>query len=544
MRGIGVAGSARAPAGDGDLRSRRCGRACRRSSTSSPGSTSRRFRSDAPAPLLFGSIPFDPERSGHVPVPTLEPCGAIGTERPGDAASDEDDGDAAVDAARAAESEPSPPFSKMQVFPEPLPESYEASGGRGGRPDHAAGACARSSWHGRCRSRPAARWIPVDVLKHLRAVEPDGYSFAVDYGDGADARRRESRAPHLAASATRSAPTRWPGRRLARAIPEEDRENAERLGSPPPRTGRSMRSSSRTCSAALHPLCRELTYDREPQLLATANVWHLSTRFRGALKRPGSPRSTWCGRSIRRRRSAASRATRRCERHRELEPVRSRRVRGSGRVDGRHGRRGVGARAPVRGAERRAARAVRRRRASSPTRIRPRSSTRPSGSSARSSTRCAGAEDDADARDDDRRRRVRDPRVEPRQGAVPRDRRHEDGAGRVLPDGRRRGADRVSRPSDDHASVPERRGRRAVLSEAGADPAAAVGADGDDHVPERAARGDDRAGRRRAPGVDGEPRVPRPEPVAGAIATTSTIPTSCASTWTPRPACRGATCET
>ena len=27
---------------------------------------------------------------------------------------------------------------------------------------------------------------------------------------------------------------------------------------------------------------------------------------------------------------------------------------------------------------------------------------------------------------------------------------------------------------------------------------------------------DDRAGRRRAPGVDGEPRVPRPEPVAGA----------------------------
>ena len=33
-------------------------------------------------------------------------------------------------------------------------------------------------------------------------------------------------------------------------------------------------------------LCDDLNYDPEPVLLATANVWHLSTRFRGTLRDP------------------------------------------------------------------------------------------------------------------------------------------------------------------------------------------------------------------------------------------------------------------
>ena len=41
-----------------------------------------------------------------------------------------------------------------------------------------------------------------------------------------------------------------------------------------------------TVFRTLHPFCDELRFDREPQLLATANVWHLSTRFRGRLKDP------------------------------------------------------------------------------------------------------------------------------------------------------------------------------------------------------------------------------------------------------------------
>jgi isochorismate synthase len=39
-------------------------------------------------------------------------------------------------------------------------------------------------------------------------------------------------------------------------------------------------------ATALRPLCRDLRWDREPVLLATPNVWHLSTRFEGELREP------------------------------------------------------------------------------------------------------------------------------------------------------------------------------------------------------------------------------------------------------------------
>jgi isochorismate synthase len=37
---------------------------------------------------------------------------------------------------------------------------------------------------------------------------------------------------------------------------------------------------------ALQPLCDELSWDPEPVLHETANVWHLSTRFDGTLREP------------------------------------------------------------------------------------------------------------------------------------------------------------------------------------------------------------------------------------------------------------------
>src|SRR5262249_50756303 len=36
----------------------------------------------------------------------------------------------------------------------------------------------------------------------------------------------------------------------------------------------------------LGPFCRELSWDPEPVLLETPNVWHLSSRFRGLLREP------------------------------------------------------------------------------------------------------------------------------------------------------------------------------------------------------------------------------------------------------------------
>ncbi len=237
---------------------------------------------DAPAPLLFGSIPFDPDGSGHFSHPRR----TVRRDRQGETwllrLDDEPGGVAMPDPTRGP-SEPNAPFSKMQVFPEPLPDAYE----------RAVAEAVERIQRGTLRKVVLARTIRVEagrtldprgLVKHLRAVEPDGYSFAVDTGEGrtlvgaspellVSRFGNEIRANPLAGSAPRA------------GDPVEDRENAERLGTSP-KDRQEHAIVVEDVFRALHPLCRDLTYDREPQLLATANVWHLSTRFRGELKDP------------------------------------------------------------------------------------------------------------------------------------------------------------------------------------------------------------------------------------------------------------------
>ena len=236
---------------------------------------------DAPAPLLFGSIPFDPARSGHFVFPARtvrrDAQGNTWMLRP-----DDDTGDLAMEPVRGATA-PSPPFSGMQVFPEPLPEAYAAA---------VSDAIARIQ-RGVLRKVVLARTIRVEagrtldprkLLKHLRAVEPDGYSFAVDIGEG---RTLVGASPELLVSRSGSEIRANPlaGSAPRAGDPAEDREHAERLGS----SAKDRQEHAIVVEdvfRALDPLCRQLTWDREPQLLATANVWHLSTRFRGVLKDP------------------------------------------------------------------------------------------------------------------------------------------------------------------------------------------------------------------------------------------------------------------
>jgi isochorismate synthase len=236
---------------------------------------------EAPAPLLFGSIPFDPERSGHF----VHPRRTVRRDRQGETwvlRSDHDPGDFAMEPMRGR-SEPDAPFTGMQVFPEPLQDAYE----------RAVGEAVDRIQRGPLRKVVLARTIrveagrmldPRELLKHLRAVEPDGYSFAVDTGEGRtlvgaspelliSRFGNEIRANPLAGSAPRA------------GDPVEDRENAKRLGSSP-KDRQEHAIVVEDVFRVLHPLCRELTYDHDPQLLPTANVWHLSTRFRGVLKDP------------------------------------------------------------------------------------------------------------------------------------------------------------------------------------------------------------------------------------------------------------------
>lgn len=142
----------------------------------------------------------------------------------------------------------------------------------------------------------AGRSLDARRLAHrLRAVDPVAYTFVVPISVGDDEmhdppdllptlvgsspelllsrRGSEVRSNPLAGSAPRS------------GDPEEDRANAEALaGSSKDREEHAIVVEA--VAETLESFCAELTWDPEPVLRETPNVWHLSTRFRGMLKDP------------------------------------------------------------------------------------------------------------------------------------------------------------------------------------------------------------------------------------------------------------------
>jgi isochorismate synthase len=174
-------------------------------------------------------------------------------------------------------------FADMQVRPVPSLQSY----GTG------VGAALERLRDGVLRKVVLARTMEVDagreldprrLVRRLRAVDPDCYAFAAPTGLGGilvgatpellvSRHGPVVRANPLAGSAQRS------------GDPQEDRANAEALGS----SAKDREEHAivvESVFGALQPLCTELHYDIEPTLLPTANVWHLSTRFRGRLREP------------------------------------------------------------------------------------------------------------------------------------------------------------------------------------------------------------------------------------------------------------------
>jgi isochorismate synthase len=130
----------------------------------------------------------------------------------------------------------------------------------------------------------AGRVLDPRLLVHrLRVVDPDAYTFAAPTNVGVivgaspellvSRLGREVRSNPLAGSAPRSGDA------------EEDRANADVLVS----SAKEQEEHAIVVEAVadtLRPLCEELTWDPEPMLRETPNVWHLSTRFRGTLRDP------------------------------------------------------------------------------------------------------------------------------------------------------------------------------------------------------------------------------------------------------------------
>jgi isochorismate synthase len=175
-------------------------------------------------------------------------------------------------------------FSDLQLTPVPSPDAYR----------DAVHTATQRIQAGELSKVVLARQIVVDagreldpllLAARLRSVDPDAYTFVAPTPSGVlvgaspellvAKHGLEVRSNPLAGSAPRS------------GDPDEDRANASTLAD----SGKDREEHAIVVDAVaetLRPFCEELSWDPEPVLLPTANVWHLSTRFRGALRDPAT----------------------------------------------------------------------------------------------------------------------------------------------------------------------------------------------------------------------------------------------------------------
>ena len=242
------------------------------------------------------------------------------------------------------------------------------------------------------RSRPDAALGPARCSpRGCRSVDPDAYAFV---GADADAATLVGASPELLVVAARPRGPLEPARGLGAALGRSrggprQRRRAGGVGEGP----RGARDRRRGGRGDARPVLRGARMGSRARAAAPRRT--SGTCPRGSAARCATRRRPRWSSSAALHPTPAVGGTPRAAALAAIaraRAVRPRRLRGAGGMDRRRGRRRVGDRPAVRGARRRPRDAVRRRRHRGRTPIPTPSSTRPSGSSARSSTRSAGAD--------------------------------------------------------------------------------------------------------------------------------------------------------
>ena len=174
------------------------------------------------------------------------------------------------------------PFAEIQLREVPASDGYE---------DAVRRAVARIR-RGDLRKVVLARTVEVEgnrafdprLLAHrLRAVDPHAYTFAMPTEHGVIVGASPELLISRHGSEVRSNPLAGSAPRSGDA--DEDRANADALVA----SSKDQEEHAIVVDAVAETLgrfCAELTWDPEPVLRETPNVWHLSTRFRGVLRDP------------------------------------------------------------------------------------------------------------------------------------------------------------------------------------------------------------------------------------------------------------------
>lgn len=219
---------------------------------------------DSDAPLAVGALPFDPAASPHVVLPRAVRW--AGPPRAG-----------------AGTAVPMAP-SGCRVDPLPAPDEYERCVAR----------AVAALGEGELRKVVLARALgltldaPVEIpalLANLVRENGHGYTYAVDLPPVAGARRTlVGASPELLMRRLGTWVVANPiaGTVARAADPGEDRRNAEALLASAKDQDEHLLVVEAVVDA-LRPFCRRLAVAREPSLVSTPAVWHLSTRVTGEL---------------------------------------------------------------------------------------------------------------------------------------------------------------------------------------------------------------------------------------------------------------------
>jgi len=245
---------------------------------------------DVPAPVAVVSIPFADEAPVDATIPARTTMRAkLGETWQIDVSVG---GLGAPDSLRerwASRTMPFAAFAEMQVRPDPDPDDYAEAVER----------ATKRIARGELRKVVLARSMLVDaereldvkqLLWRLRAVDPDCYAFATPVASSSAGgatlvgaspellirrRGREVEATPLAGSAQRFGDPSRDGA-AAKALFRSDKDREEHA------------VVVEDVARVLATFCDELDHPREPELLGTANVWHLATPFRGQLHDPST----------------------------------------------------------------------------------------------------------------------------------------------------------------------------------------------------------------------------------------------------------------
>ena len=242
---------------------------------------------DGPPPLAVASIPFDDARPAEAVVPTRAAIRPVAGET------------WQLDVARGGEAPPKggrerwagrtlphDAFEQIQLRPDPEPDDYAAAVERATERIRA----------GELRKIVLARTMLVNagrtldakqLLWRLRAVDADCYAFAAPQPDPAVRSVLVGATPELLVRrrgrAVEATPLAGSAQRFGDA--RRDRASADRLfDSQKEREEHAVVVED--VERVLNAFCERLEHPHEPELLGTANVWHLATPFRGRLHDP------------------------------------------------------------------------------------------------------------------------------------------------------------------------------------------------------------------------------------------------------------------